>query len=92
MERVASGGIISGLASAEGLVCKFTGKSTAPLFPHLITQILKEIRPRNRLHADQEPECVCGVGRTECGRWSGLEAPGRDSGRVIGGTSPRNST
>lgn len=25
MERVASGGIISGMASAEGLVCKFTG-------------------------------------------------------------------
>jgi len=25
LERVASGGIISGLASAEGLVCKFTG-------------------------------------------------------------------
>lgn len=28
MERVASGGIISGLASAEGLVCKFTGPGT----------------------------------------------------------------
>ncbi len=28
MERVASGGIISGLASNEGLVCKFTGPGT----------------------------------------------------------------
>ncbi|KAL5612165.1 hypothetical protein BROUX41_000291 [Berkeleyomyces rouxiae] len=28
MERVASGGIISGLASGEGLVCKFTGPGT----------------------------------------------------------------
>lgn len=25
IERVASGGIISGMASAEGLVCRFTG-------------------------------------------------------------------
>ncbi|KAJ4133607.1 hypothetical protein NW768_005195 [Fusarium equiseti] len=31
MERVASGGIISGLASAEGLVCKFTGPGTVYL-------------------------------------------------------------
>ncbi|KAF4457975.1 DUF124 domain [Fusarium albosuccineum] len=28
MERVASGGIISGITSAEGLVCKFTGPGT----------------------------------------------------------------
>lgn len=28
LERVASGGIISGLSSAEGLVCKFTGPGT----------------------------------------------------------------
>lgn len=28
MERVASGGIISGVASGEGLVCKFTGPGT----------------------------------------------------------------
>jgi hypothetical protein len=28
MERVASGGIIAGLASGEGLVCKFTGPGT----------------------------------------------------------------
>jgi uncharacterized protein (AIM24 family) len=28
LERVASGGIISGLASGEGLVCKFTGPGT----------------------------------------------------------------
>lgn len=28
MERVASGGIISGLAAGEGLVCKFTGPGT----------------------------------------------------------------
>lgn len=28
MERVASGGIISGLSSGEGLVCKFTGPGT----------------------------------------------------------------
>ncbi|KAM0420875.1 hypothetical protein ACHAPT_011405 [Fusarium lateritium] len=28
MERVTSGGIISGMASAEGLVCKFTGPGT----------------------------------------------------------------
>lgn len=28
LERVASGGIISGVASAEGLVCKFTGPGT----------------------------------------------------------------
>ncbi|CAK7235312.1 hypothetical protein SCUCBS95973_009226 [Sporothrix curviconia] len=28
LERVASGGIISGMASAEGLVCKFTGPGT----------------------------------------------------------------
>ncbi|KAI1332765.1 duf124 domain-containing protein [Xylariaceae sp. FL0255] len=28
MERVASGGIISGMASGEGLVCKFTGPGT----------------------------------------------------------------
>ena len=26
LERVASGGIISGMSSGEGLVCKFTGK------------------------------------------------------------------
>jgi uncharacterized protein (AIM24 family) len=26
IERVASGGIISNIAAAEGLVCKFTGK------------------------------------------------------------------
>jgi uncharacterized protein (AIM24 family) len=25
LERVASGGLISGISSAEGLVCKFTG-------------------------------------------------------------------
>lgn len=28
LERIASGGIISGVASAEGLVCKFTGPGT----------------------------------------------------------------
>ena len=28
LERVASGGLISGFASAEGLVCKFTGPGT----------------------------------------------------------------
>ena len=28
LERIASGGIISGLASGEGLVCKFTGPGT----------------------------------------------------------------
>jgi uncharacterized protein (AIM24 family) len=28
MERVASGGIISNIAAAEGLVCKFTGPGT----------------------------------------------------------------
>lgn len=28
MERIASGGIISGMASGEGLVCKFTGPGT----------------------------------------------------------------
>jgi len=27
LERVASGGIISGISSGEGLVCKFTGTS-----------------------------------------------------------------
>jgi uncharacterized protein (TIGR00266 family) len=31
MERVASGGIISGFAAAEGLVCKFTGPGTVYL-------------------------------------------------------------
>ena len=31
MERVASGGIISGLTSGEGLVCKFTGPGTVLL-------------------------------------------------------------
>jgi uncharacterized protein (AIM24 family) len=28
LERVASGGIISGISSGEGLVCKFTGPGT----------------------------------------------------------------
>ena len=28
LERVASGGLMSGFASAEGLVCKFTGPGT----------------------------------------------------------------
>lgn len=28
LERVASGGFISGFATAEGLVCKFTGPGT----------------------------------------------------------------
>lgn len=28
LERIASGGIISGLAAGEGLVCKFTGPGT----------------------------------------------------------------
>ena len=28
MERVASGGIISGISSGEGLVCKFSGPGT----------------------------------------------------------------
>lgn len=28
LERVASGGLISGIASGEGLVCKFTGPGT----------------------------------------------------------------
>lgn len=28
LERVASGGIISGVTSGEGLVCKFTGPGT----------------------------------------------------------------
>ena len=28
LERVASGGLISGFASGEGLVCKFTGPGT----------------------------------------------------------------
>lgn len=28
LERVASGGIISGITSGEGLVCKFTGPGT----------------------------------------------------------------
>lgn len=31
LERVASGGIISGMTSGEGLVCKFTGKSHSTL-------------------------------------------------------------
>lgn len=31
MERAASGGIISGFSSGEGLVCKFTGPGTVYL-------------------------------------------------------------
>ena len=31
LERVASGGIISGVSSGEGLVCKFTGPGTVYL-------------------------------------------------------------
>jgi hypothetical protein len=31
IERVASGGIISNMAAAEGLVCKFTGTFISPL-------------------------------------------------------------
>lgn len=34
LERVSSGGIISNFAAGEGLVCKFTGKTYAPLLPH----------------------------------------------------------
>ncbi|KAF2840153.1 DUF124-domain-containing protein [Patellaria atrata CBS 101060] len=37
MERVASGGIVSGLASGEGLVCKFTGTSL-PSRRHISTR------------------------------------------------------
>lgn len=47
LERVASGGMLSGFASGEGLVCKFTGPGTVfiqtrnavcqpPQEPHLI--------------------------------------------------------
>lgn len=46
MERVASGGIISGMASAEGLVCKFTGPGT--IF----------IQTRNAV-SPQSPDQVC---------------------------------
>ena len=49
LERVASGGIISSLASAEGLVCKFTGPGTVFLqtrnavrFTHTNTQSERE--------------------------------------------------
>lgn len=40
MERVASGGIVSGLASGEGIVCKFTG--TYAILNHVETSVLIE--------------------------------------------------
>lgn len=35
LERVASGGIISGMSSGEGLVCKFTGQLHFILRPYI---------------------------------------------------------
>ena len=48
MERVASGGLISGFASSEGLVCKFTGPGTV------------FIQTRNAVSFDSSlGECIC---------------------------------
>lgn len=47
MERVASGGIISGMASAEGLVCKFTGPGTI----YMQTRNSVSARLRDRLRS-----------------------------------------
>lgn len=46
MERVASGGIISGFASGEGLVCKFTGPGTV------------FIQTRNAVSLGHQPSCA----------------------------------
>lgn len=46
MERVASGGIISGFASGEGLVCKFTGPGTV------------FIQTRNAVSPGHQPSCT----------------------------------
>lgn len=50
LERVASGGIISGLSSGEGLVCKFTGPGTVFLQtrnPREFAAFLGGIAPQN---------------------------------------------
>ncbi len=44
LERVASGGIISGISSGEGLVCKFTGKSDGILGHTSIYMLAADVR------------------------------------------------
>jgi hypothetical protein len=43
LERVASGGIVSGLAAGEGLVCKFTGPGTVFMQTRNAVCILRSI-------------------------------------------------
>lgn len=58
LERVASGGIISGISSGEGLVCKFTGKRLAS--PSM-RSLLITVRSWDRLYADEKPAGLCCV-------------------------------
>ena len=63
LERVASGGIISGISSGEGLVCKFTGKRLASLS---MRSLLITVRSWDCLYADEKPaglRCVVGCSR-----------------------------
>lgn len=62
LERVASGGILSNALAAEGLVCRFTGKSLAMktyihihTLPTTQTYLTSTLRPRNNLLPDPKP-------------------------------------
>lgn len=60
MERVASGGIIAGLASGEGLVCKFTGPGTVFLQTRNAVSICLVLSLlQNSLHRSISVEKVC---------------------------------
>lgn len=62
IERVASGGVLSGMASAEGLVCRFTGMFC--LFDGGLWWwwwLTGACRTGNGVYSDQEPDGVWGL-------------------------------
>jgi len=67
LERVASGGIISGISSGEGLVCKFSGGRSFGLIVRLILTL------HNRTRLDLHPNAESG--RILAMAWCSLPAP-----------------
>ena len=65
LERVASGGIISGLSSGEGLVCKFTGPGTVFMQTRNPVSIF-DVARSTAAFTDTFIGCICSVVRYSC--------------------------
>lgn len=64
LERVASGGIISGLSAGEGLVCKFTGPGT--VFMQTRNPVSLPLALSSSILTS--PDCVFAMAHNPCGR------------------------